>query len=125
MSFDYAKSAASANRLLAKFGRQLTLISTRLGTYDPETASAPVNESPQTVTGVLLEYSTKDSGIAQQAGYLIKAGDRKLLMGTAGVQTPPVANDRVTIGTDIYLVIRVRTLAPAGVDVLYECQVRK
>lgn len=125
MSFDYEKSAATADRLLHKFGRAVTLNSKQLGSYDPETATASSIVNEQAGTGVLLEYSVKESGQRQASDSIIQIGDKKLLLSTVGIEYPPAPNDTVDVGDDTYTVIQVRTLAPAGTAVLYECQLRR
>jgi hypothetical protein len=125
VSFDYANSAATATRLLTKFGRAMTHNSIAEGVYDPSTGTVTNVTTAQSGVGALLEYSTKEKGEHQQAGTAIDASTRKLLLSVSGITVAPKPADTVVFNSVTYAVLQVATLAPGGTPVLYECMVRK
>jgi hypothetical protein len=120
MAFDYADLALSADELLAEFGAVAQTVHTTAGTYDPEAGtSTPESTTTQDVTAVCIDYESKFID-----GALILRGDKQVFMSARGV-TAPVAGDKFTWQAAEYAVIAVTPLAPAGVVVLYELQVRR
>ncbi len=117
MSF-YTDIQATANSALAELGQVVTLISKTTGAYNPATGNAAVTVSTQQVKGVVFPISTRDID-----GTLIRQGDQKLMLGMAGTTAPQV-DDTVTIGATAYTITYVKLLAPAGVSVLCECNIR-
>lgn len=117
--FDYAKSAATALKLLTNFGANATLIKRAEGAYDPATGSNSVTETNYTVKAVLLNYKFNET---TTEGSLIQAKDRKVIMQAATVT--PDTSDTITIGGTTYRIINVKSLNPAGVEVIHELQVR-
>lgn len=120
MSFDYAKSAATAQRLLARFGQRVTLKRKSAGQYDPVTGEeTPGIEAVQQAAAVLLDYSYQGSG--EQMAEHIRKGDKRILIEAKGLQWPP---DALTLLEDasggVWQLEMVRTLAPAGLPVMYE-----
>lgn len=119
-TFDYAASAATASRLLAKFGQDVTLSKTTPGDYDPVTgeSSDPVTVA-QTASAVLLDYSAKESGARFADGSQVMIGDKKCLIEAKGLNWPP---DALTVLTDAagtaWQIDQVRELAPAGAPVV-------
>lgn len=121
MSFDYSGSQATATGLLQQFGRSITRHAATNGDYDPATGSGTATFTDSTRTGVLLNYTGKDSGQQFVRGNLVLATDKKLLIdGSASA----LVTDQYTIGSDRYSVISVSTLNPAGATVLHELHVR-
>lgn len=125
MSFDYGKSAATATRLLAKFGQAVTHNSIAEGAYDVATATVPLTTTAQPGTGVLLEYSVQEAGVMQAAGTLVQTNDRKLLLSVSGITIPPAPNDTAVVAGVTYTVLQVKTLKPAAVVVMYELHLRR
>ena len=82
MSFDYAKSAATALRLLQQFGQAVTRNASTAGAYDPATGASVVTNVASSRTGALLNYSGKGEVYAN--GNLVILGDKKLLLGLGG-----------------------------------------
>lgn len=125
MAFDYARSAATATRLLTNFGQAVTHTNVAEGTYNPATGTFSTTTTNQSAIGVLLEYTTEEAGVIQAAGGLVQANDRKLLLGVSGITLSPVPNDTVTVSGVVYTVIKVRTLKPAATVVMYELHLRR
>lgn len=119
-SYDYNKAAATAARMLARFGQPVTVTRSTPGGYDPETGT---NGAGSTQTwapmGVKLDYAQREID-----GTNIRAGDQRVYM-SAFSGLDPQTGDTVTIGAEAWRVVTSRTLAPAGVAVLLDVQVRK
>lgn len=118
----YAQKATAAHRLLAKSGMTMTLTrpSSSEPTYDSATGVAtPVAPLTYTVTGVKFEYSARE-----RDGSLIQTGDQRVYLSTTGAVLP-LPGDTLTIGSTVFRVVRTGAISPAGVDVLYDLQVRK
>lgn len=122
MSFDYTQSAATAQRLLARFGKAITVRKQQAGAYDPATSSVSINNVDTVAQGVLLEY--KD-GQANAPGTMIQVGDKKLLLSPANFSADPIASDLVLADGATWNIVKVKALRPAGVTVLYELQLRR
>jgi len=118
MSFNYSKAAATATKLLAKFGRTVTHTIRTTGSYDPATGAVTITETTQSATAALFDYGTKDID-----GTLIQMGDKRALI--APLTTMPKPDDTLTVGTVVWTIKQVNELNPAGTTVMYEAQVRK
>lgn len=118
MSFDYAEIRALAAELLSEFGAAGVLARTTPGTYDADEGEMAAAETTQTVTACMFPYGDKFVD-----GTNILASDRQAFISALGV-TPPQAGDVLAWGGEVFAVVRVKNLGPAGVFVLYECQVR-
>lgn len=116
MSFDYDPLAATATRLLTKFGQELTFTRTSKGAYDPATGTTTDTTSTFTKNGVLFDY--RDADIGDQT---VLAGDRRLV---AEAHTYEVG-DTVEIDSDTYRVISVSANQPGDTALVSELQIRK
>jgi hypothetical protein len=128
MSFNYTASAATARRLLKRFGQEVALISIEPGTYDTATGAVVPSMQEQAGYGVLLNLSIQEAGAIRQEGSQVEGNLQKLLLQSVaadGFLYPPRPSDRVRIGTDEHTVSKVKTLSPAGTDVLYELLVHR
>jgi hypothetical protein len=120
VTYDYDKTAATASRLLARFGAPVTVTRETAGGYDSETGTTTDPTSQVwTPIGVKLDYSQKEID-----GTLIKAGDQRVYM-SAEPGLDPKTGDAVTLGAEVWRVVDSRTLAPAGIAVLLDVQVRR
>lgn len=114
----HTKAAATAVRLLAKYGQVVTLTHSAPGTYDPATGSVANTLTTQTAVAVELDYSEREID-----GTLVQRGDKKLLLAASGL-TVPTVDDTVTVRSVVYTIKSVNTVAPGGVDIVYELQGR-
>lgn len=119
MSFDYGEMAALADEILLEFGAPVILTRTTPGAYDPATGTTggPVS-TPYTGTGAAFDYEAKDID-----GTLIKAGDRRVYLSTAGIVAPRTG-DTLAIAGAALTVVAVRPLQPALLAVLFDVQCR-
>lgn len=125
MTFDYTKSAATALRLLTKFGRSVTLRKQTPGAYDPATSSNTITNTDYTGQGALLDFNERQLGTNFAGGSTIQQGDKYLLLAPSGITVAPVTNDLLIFGSDTWTVLNVKTLAPAGTAVLHKLHLRK
>lgn len=126
MAFDYTRSKATAERLIARFGQSATLRQiTNSGTEWAPTQT----EADTTITVVDLNERVRDA-----SGTLVGQTQRTLLVSTsAGVA--PGKGDKVAVGIDeaafglldaaaqderLHEVIEVRPLSPGGTVILHE-----
>lgn len=116
MTFNYTAGAATSLRLLERFGAAATLKRTTAGAYNPATGTAAETVAELDTTAAVLAYPQRYID-----GTLIRHGDRRALCA-AGVE-PKQGDALAWQGRDL-TIIAVRPVAPAGVAVLYEAQVR-
>lgn len=114
----YAEMAATASELLAEFGQDVTLVRGMTGTYVPATGTATVSVSNSYGKGVALDYDQRDID-----GTKIRQGDQRVYLSVE-VGVTPQTGDALLISGKTWKVIASRTLAPAGVAVIHDCQVR-
>jgi hypothetical protein len=115
-----ARARATANTLLDKFGKSITLTSIVEGSYDPATGDMSANTATNTThTAIIKDYN----GIDFMSG-VIQSGDRKVMIAALDTTTPQPA-DKVTIDSEVYQVIAVRYVWSGELPSLYELQVRK
>jgi len=120
MSF-YDNASATARRLIAQFGQNMTVISPSGDpVYDPDTGIVTTpTPTTQIDKGVILPY--KNSEI-NKPDSLIHQDDQKVLINLTDA---PVVNGTVTVGSTVYTIVNIQALSPAGQAVLYTLQVRK
>lgn len=114
---NYTASAATAARLLAKYGQAVTLRQVVQGAYDPATGT-----TSQTVTDVQRNGAVFDYGTGTVDGTLIQQGDKQLYMEPGVV---PSMQHRVIVGGVEYGIVTIKEINPAGVPILYELQLRQ
>lgn len=116
MTFNYHATAATAARLLQRFGASATLKRTTTGAYDPSLGYAPVTVTSHVTTAAVFAYPQ---------GYIdgtnILHGDQQAFMAPA---VAPKQGDKLTWQGRDWDVIAVKPVSPAGVPVVYEAQVR-
>lgn len=120
MAFDYARPAATAKRLLTKFGAPAVLSRDGGdGAYNPATGQVE-GGGTQTwdCTAAVMAYRAQDID-----GTLIQAGDSRVLIAP-DVATVPETGDVLNATGKTLTVVRVETLAPAGTVLRYDVQAR-
>lgn len=116
-TFDYAKSRATAERLIARFGTTGAIRrSVKTGPdYDPE-----ITDTDYPCTLVTLEYDD-----AKLDGTLIRKTDKLIYVSTAGLSITLAESDKVVAGGEVYAIENLKPLSPAGIVVYYEVQGRR
>ena len=113
MAYDYSSLKATADRLIARFGKTATLVTrTKSGTdYNPT-----ITDSPASVTVVELNYS-----LTNRDGSLIQQGDKMFLMKAAAA---PDMESKIRLGSTDYMMVDVKEIAPGATTLLFEVQAR-
>lgn len=114
--FDYAATAATATRLLQRFGAAATIKRPSGTAYDPSTGSSTVTYASTATTAAVFAYDQKYID-----GTLIRQGDQRAYLAPSYA---PLQGDRLTWQGADYDVVAVKPVSPAGVAVLYEAQLR-
>jgi len=116
VSFDYPRTAATALRLLQRFGAVATLKRSSVAAYDPSTGTAAETPTSLSTTACVFDYPQK-----YVDGTLILVGDKQAYLSAEQL---PKQGDVLAWQSVDYTVITVKAIAPAGVAVLYEVQLR-
>jgi hypothetical protein len=117
--FDYAKSAATADRLLKKFGQtgaiRRTSASGGDNPWDPESPTTIDHPCTLAILPINLQDAGKDVG-----GTLIKASDKRILVSVEGLTITPTTTDHVVTAAGVYIIVKNSTLSPAGIPVIHD-----
>jgi len=115
-TFNYPATAATATKLLQRFGAACTINRSMEGAYDPATGETiPTFDVLPTIAAVFA-YAQKYID-----GTLILQGDKQAYCAPA---VAPVQGDQFDWQGVTYTVIAVKPTSPAGVPVLFEAQIR-
>lgn len=122
----YERMAATALRLITRFGQAGTISDVTPGTYDPATG-ATTGDTPisQTAQMILLDYSLQESGAKYNEGTQVLAGDKKILIAAQGLAWAPMMTSRVTADGAVWQVVNIKVSNPAGTPLVYEIHGRK
>lgn len=120
MSFDYTSLQNTADRLISKFGRSVTLRRVTAGTYDPSNLSVSGDSNADTtVTVAIMNYEEREID-----GSVIKRQDMRGYLAAKNTALPSVS-DIIIDGSVQYQIVNIRELKPATTSLLYELQLRK
>lgn len=114
--FDYANSAATATRLITRFGQTVSV--RRM------TKSGPAWEPTLTPTDYATKGAKVDFSWRQLQSGDVLATDQRWLVSADGVPTDVNAADFLMVGSAQIVIVKVTPLAPAGTVVFYDLQVR-
>ena len=122
-TFNYPATAATATRLLQRFGAAATVKHPTGSAYDPDTGTTVPTYASTATTAAVFDYAQKYID-----GTLILQGDKQAYCAPA---VAPVQGDQFDwpvnvpgVTTVTYTVIAVKPVSPAGVPVLFEAQLR-
>lgn len=117
MSEDWSAVAAEVAAAIAEVGFAATLKRPDTGPATPWDAATviPGAEIPVTILSDTYDLRHID-------GTLIRAQDRRIMMASTVV---PTENDRLIIAGVTHQIVRVTTLEPGGIALLFEVQARK
>lgn len=117
-TFNYESSAATAKRLLTKFGQQVTLTEKASSGGPPGVPTSPADARTVEGMAVILDYRNTEID-----GTVIQSGDAKLILEPdAGTPDNGMTS---TINGKAWRVHDWAPLAPAGDVVLYKIQLRR
>lgn len=114
----YDRAAATAERLLKRYGAPMMLKRSEEGDYDPSTGSSSSVTQEHVATGVMLEYAQRDVD-----GTLIQQGDQRVYL-SPGLVVTPETGDTLSFNGSAFTIVASRPLAPASKVVLHDVQVR-
>lgn len=114
--FNYPNTAATATRLLKRFGAACTVKHPTGTAYDPATGTMTPTFASTGSTAAVFAYDQKYID-----GTLIQQGDQQAFCDPS---VPVVQGDVMTWQSKDYTVISVKPVSPAGVPVLFEAQLR-
>ena len=122
-AFNYPATAATATRLLKRFGADATVKRVSGSAYDPDTGTTIPTYADTPSTAAVFDYAQKYID-----GTLILQGDKQAYCAPA---VAPVQGDQFDWPVNVpdvtpvtYTVIAVKPVSPAGVPVLFEAQIR-
>lgn len=117
-AFDYARTKATADRLIARFGQSGTLRRpvTTGDDYDP-TEGTPTDYA---VTFVVEDYKNDEID-----GTRILKTDKKVLLARKALSVEPTTSDLIAVGGIFHAIIHVKPLSPGGTVLTWEVQVRR
>lgn len=122
---DYSEDRAEAYESIKEAGAAMTLFHSEGAEYNPATCrTAPATVLDYPCYGIIEEYTQINAGMGPQDGSSVLAGDKKITLTAAADFPDPISGDTLTVGETVYKVVRVKSLAPAGVAILYEVQAR-
>lgn len=114
----YDKMAATASRLVVKFGKSITIRRTTAGTFDPVTGTQTGDTTADlTTNGIEQKIDTKLID-----GTRIQNGDRMFVFDKTQV---PTVEDQIIVNSVPWSIVMVTPVSPAGTDIVYFVQVRK
>lgn len=116
MTFNYSATAATATRLLARFGAACILHRLSVGAYNPATGANATTYSDIVTSAAVFAYDQQYID-----GTLIRQGDQLAYCAPA---TEPKQGDQLTWQGVKYTVVAAKPVSPAGVPVLFEAQIR-
>jgi len=116
MSF-YSNMAATARRLLTKYGQTVTLTYQSAPTLNPVTGSLTSTPVEYTGKGAAFDYRA-----AEIDGVLVQAGDIRLIL--EATTTAPAVGHTCAVGGVTYRVMAITTSAPGGTTTHYTLQLR-
>jgi len=118
MSDFYTNIAATASRLIAEYGKPITIKRTTAGAYNAitgvTTAGTTATFTPQGI------FQTIKSELID--GTLIQRGDKMFIIDNS---FSPLMSDKVTISSQDWDIVNIREVEPAGTALVTFVQVRK
>lgn len=118
MAFNYSNIAAIATKVIADFGKSLTLRNAGTSTYDPATGVNTLVTTDVTIIGTLFDI---DKGRKMAAGGLVEMGDKECLIDSTSA---PVIGGKVIDGTVEYSILGFEEINPAGTSIMYTLHLR-
>lgn len=116
--FDYARSKATAERLINRFGQAGAI--RRAGNATGDDWNPTTGAFTDTACMLVeLEFTANEID-----GTLIRATDRKVLVSTAGMEAAPTEADKLVIGDNPMDIVAVKPLSPGGLVLLWEVWAR-
>ncbi|MGT2493126.1 hypothetical protein ACU4GD_28100 [Cupriavidus basilensis] len=120
----YQEMAETADELLREYGKQRVLRRLTPGQYDPDTGTVTEAVEDFPGTAALFDFELQSAGQAFAPGSLIQIGDKQCLLSPIGMPQPVIGN-LLLDGAEVWQVMNVKTVNPAGTPVLHELHLRR
>ena len=114
-----SKEAATASRLLSRYGEPVSVSSPATGGYNPITGAPSDGEDGETYTGNGYPSRYNKSEINET---VIQSGDVRLILEL--LDERPQVGWYATVDSKTYRIMDVNPIRKSGGDVLYICQLR-
>jgi len=118
MSDFYGDMSAAATELLAEFGKSLVLRRTNPGTYDPVTGRETGGSTDDLPTTGLYTKISADYIATHQ----VQTGDK---LAVIDASQEPQMTDKLVDGANVWQVVDIDKIDPAGTPIAYFVRVRK
>jgi len=105
--------AQTAKDTIAEFGASVTLIRVSEGSYDPATGTTTNTETSEALKAVVEDYTPWEL----QNGLGV-VGGKKFTCAALGL-TIPLLTDKITLGTDTFLIAKNETTYSGSIPILY------
>ncbi len=120
---DYSTTAARVTNTLTKFGRTVTRTAKTAGTYVPGGTVTGSSTATSSRIAALFDFGGQSmTGQQYVRGSLVQQGDKQMLLDATGAVE---LNDTYTVGSDVYTVVSIGEVNPAGTPVVYDLHARK
>lgn len=121
MSFYEGLRDGVVKSLLSQYGMGMHLLVSSEGTFTPATGAVTgITETAIAVTGLSGKYLK-----AQKSGTSINNRSQYIYLSPSGMTVVPTASHRLRVSGLEYEIVSVETIAPGGVAVLYQLEVRE
>jgi hypothetical protein len=118
VAFDYVKMAATALKLLERFGGDVVFAREIGGSINPITGAIVAGtDASVTTTGLLKKYPDK-----MIDGTRILTGDRELVLSN---EQEPLPSDKPIIAGEEWSIVEINTAKPFDTVIVYFCQLRR
>jgi hypothetical protein len=116
---DYVKLAATAERLITKNGRPISIVSKGALVDPAKPWDGTADGVSENVSGVFTNYSRREVD-----GTKIQENDKRLFVPAQNLTADILTAHKVIDGTITYQVVDVRVVQPGPITIGYELQVR-
>jgi hypothetical protein len=113
------RARATAERMIDKFGKAMTLRREVVGTYDPSTGAAAVVPTDYAVVGVVTQPS-----VAMLSAGLAQGGDLVVMLAAQATDVVPQAGDVLVMNLESWQVMSVRSMFSGELVATYELLAR-
>jgi len=107
-----------ANKVIGKFGGDVTIEFVNLGTYNATTGTAVESVTTQTIKGVLENVN------ASEVNDLVRGDDKKLTVAASALSAVPGLDDKVLISSVTHQIVRIETVEQANQAIVYQLFLR-
>ena len=121
MSFS-SNMAATAASMLAEFGQSVTVTRYGIGEEDALTGVVTPSETVSTETGVVLDFEYRSFGEAIRPTQMSNLDNKRLLLT---VTTRLKAGDKVEVDGEVYRIVVIKLVNPAGTRILYDLWIQR